>query len=46
MEKSEVLSDFFALVFTSSQDSYVPEPVPLGGNWGSKLSLTLSEEQL
>ena len=26
MEKAEVLSEFFALVFTGSQDSHIPEP--------------------
>lgn len=37
-EKAEVLSEFFASVFTSSQDSCIPElhisePIHLGGNW-------------
>ena len=35
MEKAEVLNEFFASVFTGSQDSHIPEP--LGGNWCSKL---------
>ena len=39
-EKAEVLNEFFALIFTGSQDSnisHVPEPYipkPLGENWG------------
>ena len=41
-EKAEVLNEFFALVFTGSQDSnisHIPEPCipkPLGGDQGSK----------
>ena len=41
-EKSEVQNEFFASVFTGSQDScisHIPEPCipkPKGGNWGSK----------
>jgi len=33
MEKAEVLNEFFASVFTGSQDSYISQiPEPLGGN--------------
>jgi len=41
-EKVEVRNEFFASVFSGSQDScisHVPEPCtpqPLGGDWGSK----------
>jgi len=44
MEKAEVLNEFFASVFTGSQDSHIPEPQ--GGNWGSKLSPTVLAEQV
>ena len=42
IEKTEVLNEFFALVFTGSQDSCISHiaedhiPEPLGGNRGSK----------
>ena len=51
MEKVEVVNEFFASVFTGSQDSHIPEPhspepEPLGGKWGSKLSPTVRAEQV
>lgn len=50
-EKAEVLSEFFTSVFTSSQDSHIPElhipePEPLCGNWGNKIHLTVRSEQV
>ena len=39
MEKAKVFNEFFASVFTSIQDSYIPELESLGGNWRSRLSL-------
>jgi len=52
-EKAEVLNEFFASVFTGSQDSnstHVPEPCipkPSGGDWGSKSPhLTVRAEQV
>ena len=51
-EKAEVLSEFFALVFTSSQDSrisHIPEPCipkPLGGDQGGKSPPTVRTEQV
>lgn len=42
MEKGEVLNEFFASLFTGSQDScisHIPEArvlEPLGGKWGNK----------
>lgn len=41
MKMAEVLSIFFALIFAGSQDfhihePYIPDPEPLGGNWGVK----------
>ena len=47
MEKAEVLSNFFASVFTASQAphfSQVPEPV--GSVWGSRVPPTVSKEQV
>ncbi|KFZ60398.1 hypothetical protein N338_05724, partial [Podiceps cristatus] len=52
VEKAEVLNEFFASVFSGSQDSpnsQVPEPCiprPLGGNWGSKCLPTVRAEQV
>ncbi|KFZ51818.1 hypothetical protein N338_12594, partial [Podiceps cristatus] len=52
VEKAEVLNEFFASVFSGSQDSQnsqVPEPCipePLGGNWGSKLPSTIRAKQV
>lgn len=46
-EKAEVLSEFFASVFTVSQaslDSHIPEA--LAGDWGSKIPPTVREEQV
>ena len=42
MEKAEVLSELFVLVFAGTQDSYISHgpgsciPKPLGGGWRSK----------
>ena len=51
MENAEVLNEFFASAFTSSQDSqilesYIPESQPLCRNGGSKLPHTLRAEQV
>jgi len=47
MDKAEVLSKFFASVFTGSQTSITSHiPEPLGGSWGSKMSSTVSKEQV
>ena len=36
-EKTEVLNEFFASVFTGSQDSHISHVLePLGNNWGSQ----------
>ena len=49
-EKAEVLNEFFALVFTGSQDSnisHIPEPCipkPLGGNKEGRASLRLPHD--
>ena len=45
-EKAEVLIEVFASVFTGSQDTHIPEPELLGGNWGSKLPRTVRTEQV
>lgn len=47
VEKAEVLSGFLASVFTGSQVSHVPEVTEAaGGDWGSKIPPTVSEEQV
>ena len=52
MEKAEVLNEFFALIFTGSQDSnisHVPEPCilqTLGEGWGSKSPQAVRAEQV
>jgi len=48
-EKPEVLSEFFASVFTGRQDSHIPEPhnsETLGQNYRSKLPSTVRVEQV
>jgi len=51
-EKAEVQNEFFALVFTGSQDSHIshiPEshiPEPLGGSCGSKSHNTERAEEV
>lgn len=43
-EKAEILSKFFALVFTGSNASHTSHiPQPLSGGWGSKLSYCKSK---
>lgn len=47
MEKSEVLSEFFASVFTGSQAVHISQvPEPPCGSWGSKVPIIDSEEQV
>jgi len=44
LETAEVLNKFFSSAFTSSQASYIPEP--LGSVWESKIPPTVSKEQV
>ena len=46
MEKAEVLNEFFASVFTGSQDSHIPEREPLGVNQGSKIPSSVMREKV
>lgn len=44
LETAEVLNKFFSSAFTSSQASYIPEP--LGSVWEGKIPPTASKEQV
>lgn len=47
MEKAELLSGFFALIFTGNQDSYAYHvPESLGKDWGKKIPPTIKAEQV
>ena len=46
MEKAESLDEFFVSFFAGGQDSYIPEPESLGGNWESKLPPTIRVEKV
>ena len=47
VEEAEVLNNFFASVFTGSQDFHISQDSePLGRGWGSRVPNTVNEEQV
>lgn len=45
MEKDEVLSNFFASVFTGNHSSHISQvPDPSGRDWGNKVPFVVGED--